>query len=152
MVSFPSNIEVLSILFGLGLVFSLIIGKYIENMALPQFYASSAVVLYAQGSAETENGFIQSQLFDAVACGAVPVCLSIPGIKEVFGDLVYQYSSSPDELQALVQEALAEPASVVTRRLKLAREISLEHSFKARVRIIDSFISSITQLKGTTVQ
>jgi spore maturation protein CgeB len=129
---------------------SLIAGEYIEQDALPEFYTSSGVVLCDHGQDTAGYGFIPSQLFDAIACGAVPVCQSTPGITEIFDDLVYQSSSDPDEISAQVQKALNEDADLRPRRQELAEKIGRDHSFTTRARVIDSAISSIIQSKRTT--
>ena len=120
---------------------SLVAGKYIENAALSEFYSTSGAVLCEHSQDMAEHGFISNQLFDTVACGAIPVSRDVPGISEIFGDLVYVYSNEPSQLKTQVNRALSEHTTSQQRRLKLAREISGVHNFYARAKVIDSLIS-----------
>lgn len=126
---------------------SLVAGTYIENSALPEFYSTSGAVLCEHSQDMAEHGFISNQLFDTVACGAIPVSRDVPGISEIFGDLVYVYSNEPSQLKTQVNRALSEHTTSHQRRLKLAREISGAHNFYARAKVIDSLISERLQLE-----
>jgi spore maturation protein CgeB len=121
---------------------SLVAGEHIENSALSDFYSISGVVLCQHSQEMAEYGLVSNQLFDAIACGAIPVSQDVPGIKEIFSDLVYVYSDQPEQLKTIVQKALFENDAFQQQRLKLAAEIAKNHSFEARARTIDSFISS----------
>ena len=126
---------------------NLIAGEFIEKSSIPEIYAINGVVLCDHQSDVAENGFLSNQLFDAVACGATPVCADVPGIEETFGNLVYVYSGGPEQLKLQVQKALTENASMRQERVKLAQEFAEHHSFEVRTRLIDSIVSHDLQLK-----
>ena len=119
---------------------SLIAGKHIEEPALAEFYTSSSVVLCDNRQDKKGLRFISSQIFNAVMCGAVPICNDMPGINDIFDDLVYLYSSGPDELNLQIQKALSENAYMQQRRLNMAQKIAKDHSFDTRAGVIDSII------------
>ena len=126
---------------------NLIAGEFIEKSSIPEFYTINGIVLCDHQSDMAEHGFLSNQLFDAVACGATPICADIPGIEEIFGNLVYVYSGGPDQLRFQVQKALAENLSMKQERLELAQEFAKHHSFEVRTRLIDSIVSHDLQLK-----
>ncbi|WP_046773160.1 glycosyltransferase family protein, partial [Jiangella alkaliphila] len=77
------------------------LGEYIPNEDLPAVYAGAGVVLNDHWDDMKAEGLMSNRLFDLAACGARVVTDVVPGVEEVFGDVVLTYST-PQELAAAV--------------------------------------------------
>ncbi|SDU77140.1 Glycosyl transferase family 2 [Jiangella alkaliphila] len=107
------------------------LGEYIPNEDLPAVYAGAGVVLNDHWDDMKAEGLMSNRLFDLAACGARVVTDVVPGVEEVFGDVVLTYST-PQELAAAVNLQLAETPERAAAREKLSELVRREHSFDAR--------------------
>jgi glycosyltransferase involved in cell wall biosynthesis len=110
---------------------ALIRAEYVDNDRLPVVYSSAAVVLADHWDTMRVWGFASNRLFDVLACGTPVISDAVPGIEELFGGAVLEYTT-PDELRALVEQVHADPAEA-RRRAATGRSIVLEaHTFDHR--------------------
>lgn len=107
------------------------LGEYIPNDELPAVYAGAGVVLNDHWEDMKAEGLMSNRLFDLAACGARIVTDVVPGLEEVFGDVVLTYTT-PQELAAAVSAQLAETPDRAAAREKLSETVRREHSFDAR--------------------
>jgi GT2 family glycosyltransferase len=117
-------------------------GEYLPNRELASYYASAGVVLNDHWDEMAEWGLLSNRLFDLAACGARVVSDAVPGLHDVFGDLVATYES-PDEMAVQVARLLAESPDDRTRRLELAETVRRDHSFTARAATISAAMTEI---------
>ncbi|KAA9133384.1 glycosyltransferase [Marinihelvus fidelis] len=109
-----------------------IAGEHIDNAELADAYANCAVVLNDHWETMREYGFVSNRLFDLAGCGAVVVSDSVPGIAELFGNLVYEYDGTPAGLKARVEQAKTEAESRMPDRKSLAEAVAKSHCMDAR--------------------
>ncbi|MBB5788436.1 glycosyltransferase [Jiangella mangrovi] len=107
------------------------LGEYLPNEDLPAVYAGAGVVLNDHWEDMKAEGLMSNRLFDLAACGARVVTDVVPGVDEVFGDVVLTYTT-PQELAAAVNAQLAETPERAAAREKLSELVRREHSFDAR--------------------
>jgi spore maturation protein CgeB len=77
-------------------------------------------------------GFLSNRLFDLAACGARIVSDEVPGLRDVFGDVVATYRS-PGELADAVRWQVKNDDEREAKRRAFAERVRLEHTFDARV-------------------
>lgn len=106
-------------------------GEYVPNEELPALYAAAGVVLNDHWDDMKTEGLISNRLFDLAACGARVVSDEVPGMSDVFGDVVLTYRT-PDELAAAVATQLNETPERAAARQQLSETVRREHSFDAR--------------------
>jgi hypothetical protein len=107
-------------------------GIYLPNDQVRRAYSSAGIVLNDHWDDMREHGFISNRLYDAVACGALVLSDRLPGLEERFGGAVVGYETR-DELHALVERFLSDPAER-TARGAAGRELVLDrHTFAHRV-------------------
>ena len=88
-----------------------------------------------------EHGYISNRVYDALACGTPVLSDDVPGLAERFGEAVAVYRS-PEELHALIERLLDDPAEL-RRRGELGRAAVLaEHTFAHRV---DKLLDLVTE-------
>lgn len=108
-----------------------VMGTYLANERLPVAYRSAGVVLNDHWEDMRREGFLSNRLFDLAACGARVISDDVPGLEEVFGDLVRVYRD-PDDLARLVREVERRDEAEEPLRAQLSERIRREHSFMAR--------------------
>ena len=112
-----------------------IAGEHIKNEELAGYYASAGIVLNDHWDTMREFGFISNRIFDAVASGALVVSDEIEGLSDVFLSSVVTYKSKED----LCEIFRNFPSKIsISQREDVAKVICLEHSFDARVNLIES--------------
>jgi GT2 family glycosyltransferase/spore maturation protein CgeB len=109
-----------------------VLGEHVRNDELRHVYSSAGIVLNDHWDDMREHGYISNRVYDALACGALVLSDSVPGLTERFGDAVACFGS-PEELRELIDRLLADPHER-RRRGELGRELVLErHTFAHRV-------------------
>ena len=106
------------------------------------YYKSAVVVLNDHWESMRENEFVSNRLFDCLACGCSVVSDKNDGIYGLFGDNVYQYDGTPEDLRFKVDMAIKKKndSSRIRDLQKLADEVAEIHSFDQRAREISKFI------------
>src|SRR5690606_7746373 len=93
---------------------TLVVADHVDNERLPTVYSSAGVVLNDHWATMRAWGFVSNRLYDVLACGVPVISDAVEGIDELFDGAVLQYRT-PDELRALVDEVLADPAAARQR-------------------------------------
>lgn len=107
-------------------------GTFIPNDKLAEAYGSARVVLNDHWGDMRRWGFLSNRLFDVAATATPIITDDIPGLSEVFADLVQSYKSS-DELKDILKDYDKIFANK-QKRLKVAKYIRENHSFMARAK------------------
>ncbi|NLD75446.1 MAG: glycosyltransferase, partial [Acidimicrobiales bacterium] len=108
---------------------SLVVADHVDNHDLPRIYASAGVVLNDHWDTMRTWGFISNRVFDVLACGTPVVSDAVPGLTDLFGDLVATWSN-PDDMAVAVGSALALDRSRFAER---ARSLVVDgHTFAHR--------------------
>ena len=110
-------------------------GEYLPNEELPAAYTAAGVVLNDHWDDMKNEGLLSNRLFDLAACGARAVSDDVPGLSEVFGDVILTYRT-PDELAEAVATQLAETPERAAARMALSEKVRREHSFDARAQTL----------------
>jgi spore maturation protein CgeB len=126
----------------------LVKGEHIPPTELAAHYRHAGVVLNDHWDDMREKGFISNRLFDCAASGARVVSDPVPGMRELFGDLVATYSSAR-ELPGLVEALRTEPETRQEERAALAARIRRDHSFDVRAAEILRVIETLDAAKRT---
>jgi GT2 family glycosyltransferase len=111
-----------------------LLAEHVPNDQLAALYRSAGVVLNDHWADMRRRGFLSNRLFDLAACGVPVVSDEIEGL-EVFGGLVRTYRD-PEDLAAVVEDALAARDRERAARLDLARVVRERHTFGARARAL----------------
>lgn len=111
---------------------------HVPNHELPRLYARHPLVLADHWPDMARAGFIANRVYDAAAAGALVATDPVRGIEERT-DLAAIVCRTVDDLRAAYDRALAEHRS--PERLAAARRVCQEHSFAARVRVIDDALA-----------
>ncbi len=119
-------------------------GEFIPNEYLPGTYTAAGVVLNDHWEDMKDEGLLSNRLFDLAACGARAVTDDVPGVSEVFGDIIPTYRT-PDELAAAVATQLSEAPERAQARMDLSKRVRREHSFDARA---ESLVESVRKLQA----
>ena len=110
-------------------------GSHIPNEELPRWYASAGVVLNDHWPSMSEAGVVSNRVFDILACGGRCISDQNEGLAAIFGDYVRTYTTTA-ELRSIVMDLLAHRGYDQEKRLRLAKMIAEEHSFKHRAKMI----------------
>ena len=109
----------------------LVVADHVDNEDLPVVYSSAGVVLNDHWATMRTWGFVSNRLFDVLACGTPVISDPVEGMDDLFDGAVLQYRS-PDELRALVDEVLADPALARKRAARGRDAVLARHTFDHR--------------------
>jgi spore maturation protein CgeB len=102
-------------------------------------YASAKVVLNDHWPDMARMGFVSNRIFDVLGAGGVVVSDPVPGMEELFGDLVPTYSSAA-ELDDLVTSLLADEP----RRREIGRRgaalVADHHTMDQRADVLATWL------------
>lgn len=100
-------------------------------------YSSAGIVLNDHWQDMRRHGYASNRLYDAVACGALVLSDRGAGLDERFGGAVVTYESR-EQLHALVERFLADPAERAERGAAGRELVLAGHTFAHRVdRLLD---------------
>lgn len=125
-------------------------GSYIPNAELAATYRAAGVVLNDHWEDMSRHGFLSNRLFDLAACGARVVSDEVPGLREVFGDVIATYRE-PQELAEAVTRQLASDAQAERERQALADRVREVHSFDARAQRFVEIAEQSARLREVSV-
>ena len=112
-------------------------GEQIENHKLPNVYSKADIVLNDHTPQMKKNGQTSNRIFDALACGAVPISDDVGWLPDDMRPYVYTFEDEVGFNKAL-STAMDEPDERRLQRLEFANEMRERHSFDARAsRILD---------------
>jgi Glycosyl transferases group 1 len=127
----------------------LVVAPHVDNEDLPVVYSSAGLVLNDHWRTMRAWGFVSNRLFDVLACGTPVISDPVEGIDELFDGAVLEYHS-PDELRALVDQVLADPA-VARQRAERGRKLVLaNHTFDDRAGQLLDYLQQVAVQAGTS--
>jgi GT2 family glycosyltransferase/spore maturation protein CgeB len=100
---------------------------------LPAVYASAKLVLDDTAEPTLAYDAVNARVFDALACGALPVTNCERGVRELFDD-DFPTWSSPQELSRQVEGLLAAPARRAELAARYRQVVLARHTYEHRVR------------------
>ncbi|MDA9980285.1 glycosyltransferase, partial [Yoonia sp.] len=109
------------------------------------------IVLNDHTKVMKDRGLLSNRVFDALACGAVPVSEDVGFIPDDIAEFVYTFKDE-ESFKAAMQAAKSETASKRERRTVLAKELARTHSFHARARTILDVVAGIKLEIGTVAE
>lgn len=112
-----------------------LLGDFIPNDKLREYYSSASVLLNDHWSDMRQLGFLSNRLFDAGACGAVLLSDKVAGLQEVFGDGIATYTDAKSFRVAL-QQLQQEPKARRKRAAALSKQVLAQHTFDHRIATI----------------
>jgi hypothetical protein len=118
-------------------------GAYLPNDRVRGAYSAAGIVLNDHWADMREHGFISNRLYDAAACGALVISDRMPGLEERFGGAVVTYEGR-DELHALVERFLADPAERARRGAAGRAAVLAQHTFAHRVDALLAHVEALT--------
>lgn len=124
-----------------------VVADYVANAGLASVYSSAGVVLNDHWPTMKQWDFVSNRLFDVLACGTPVISDPVPGIDDLFGDVVGQYHDR-SELAALVEERLADPAEARRRVDRVRQVILTHHTFDRRVDTLLRLLAARGVLPG----
>jgi hypothetical protein len=108
-------------------------GMAIDNSDLPAYYSAAAIVLNDHWAAMRREGFLSNRLYDAAAAGAFVITDHVDGLEEEFDGGIVGYRGR-DDLRALVDRFLADPAGGREHAERARRAVLDRHTFDHRAR------------------
>ncbi|MEM8978813.1 MAG: class I SAM-dependent methyltransferase [Pseudomonadota bacterium] len=109
--------------------------EYIPNGELTQTYGEADIVLNDHTPVMKESGFLSNRIFDILASGAVPITDDVGWLPEDIAPFVYLFHDEASFTDCLAR-AETETERQRKKRLTLAREMRMTHSFDARAKTI----------------
>ncbi len=117
-----------------------IMGEYIPNYDLYQYYGTTDILLNDHWDDMREKGFISNRIFDALACGAFIITDHVKYMGEL-GVFVQSYDKVGD-LKKLVEHYISNPTARKKISCKGREYILNNHTFKHRAKQLSSYIKS----------
>ncbi|WP_165358536.1 glycosyltransferase [Haloactinopolyspora alba] len=121
--------------------------EYLPNERLAATYVAAGVVLNDHWDDMKDEGLLSNRLFDLAACGARAITDDVPGVADVFGDVIPTYRTA-DELAEAVAIQLAETPERAAAREALSERVRQEHSFDARAGTLVDTVDKLRAEKG----
>lgn len=120
-------------------------GEWVPNDEVRKYYSSAEIVLNDHWGDMRELGIISNRVYDALACGAFVVSDWVPGIDAEFDGAVTTYET-PEELQGLLDAALADPARRAVAGERGRAAVLARHTFANRAdRILEELLPRLVQ-------
>jgi O-antigen biosynthesis protein len=120
-------------------------GEWVPNDEVRKYYSSADIVLNDHWGDMRELGIISNRVYDALACGAFVVSDRVPGIDAEFDGAVATYDSR-DELHAILEQALADPAARAEAGARGRAAVLARHTFEHRVvRILEELLPRLVE-------
>jgi len=123
-------------------------GDRVENHRLSEVYSQADIVLNDHTPQMKENGQVSNRIFDALACGAVPISDDVGWLPEDLREFVYLFEDQ-ESFDAAVKAASSETDAKRKERLEFANLMQKRHSFSERARQI---LNVFDQLLEESVQ
>lgn len=111
----------------------------VDHLALPRLYGSSLLVLDDRQGPNRTHGNVNARVFEALACGALPVCDTDIGLHELgLGDVPSW--SAADELTSTVEALLADPDTTARRAARLRSVVQQRHGWDRRAERFEQLL------------
>lgn len=120
----------------------------VSYFALPDAYRHASLVLDDMNHTTLPYGNVNSRLFEALGCGALPVTNGAIGLSELGLSEVPVYRT-PEDLLAIVERHLQDPAHTAALTARLHDIVVDRHSFDRRAEQLLAFLPRAQENRGT---
>ena len=118
-----------------------VVADGIANSDLHKIYQSAQIVLNDHTKVMKDRGLLSNRVFDALACGAIPISEDVGFVPDDIAEFVYTFKDEKS-FKTVMKAAKSESEGKREKRMVLAKELAKSHSFHARARtILDVAIS-----------
>jgi GT2 family glycosyltransferase/spore maturation protein CgeB len=114
---------------------------WVPYWELPGVYDSAAIVLDDSHPVTRQWDSLNSRVFDAIACGAVPVTNCTGGAQELFADLLPTFTTR-EELVAVIQRLQGDAAAREHIAGALQQEVLARHTYGHRAAQLHDALSA----------
>lgn len=123
-----------------------VVAENMPNDMLPELYRNAKVTVCDHYEDMIENGFINTRILEAFACG-LPVLSDDSGVlKEMFGDAILCYRDEAEFVEQ-AEKMTREYATVKEKVQKLWPVIDEKYSFRACARQLDGFAREVREYR-----
>ena len=119
-----------------------VVADGVANQDLPEIYQSAEIVLNDHTSVMQTRGLLSNRVFDALACGAIPVSEDVGWLPDDIAEFVYTFDDEKS-FKAAIKKARSETATKKKKRAALAKSLEKSHSFEARAQTILDVAASL---------
>lgn len=124
-----------------------LVGCCLTNDQTRKAYSSASIVLVDHQDDMRERGLIPTQVYNALACGALVISDDLPELSERFGDVVVTYDS-PEKLHSLINHYLDSPQERGEKGQRGRKLVLADHTFEHRVEKLLQRIKEVTEEGG----
>ena len=125
-------------------------GEHVPNDELAAFYAGAKIVLNDHWADMQREGFLSNRLYDASAAGAFVISDAVDGLREEFDGGVVAYHGR-DELRALIDQYLGDPAGRAERAARARAAVLARHTIDHRAREILAAVAPLEAARPAAV-
>ena len=118
-------------------------GELVANSRLHLLYGAAKIVLNDHWPDMAAKGFISNRIFDVALSGGVVVSDDCVGLREIFGDLVPEFSDSAS-LRSICLRLLDDPARRLDISTRLRSLVLDAHTFSHRAVVIAATIQTLS--------
>ena len=109
-----------------------VVADGVANEDLAAIYQSAEIVLNDHTGVMRRRGLLSNRVFDALACGAIPVSEDVGWLPDDIAEFVYTFHDQTS-FEVALKKAKSETAAKKTKRKAFAKKLADVHSFEARV-------------------
>lgn len=121
-----------------------VVADGVANQDLPEIYQSAEIVLNDHTSVMQTRGLLSNRVFDALACGAIPVSEDVGWLPDDIAEFVYTFDDE-NSFKAAIKKARSETVTKKKKRAALAKSLEKSHSFEARAQTILDVAASLNK-------
>lgn len=114
----------------------------IPNDELPSLYRNAMVTVNDHYEDMISNGFINTRIVEALACGLPVISDYSEVLKEMFGDGILCYRDE-DEFVSQTKKVMEDYAAVKEKAMSLWPAIQEKYSFEACARMLSGFVEDV---------
>ncbi|WP_439524120.1 glycosyltransferase family protein [Marivita sp.] len=119
-----------------------VVADGVDNVDLPMIYQSAEIVLNDHTGVMQSRGLLSNRVFDALACGAIPISEDVGWMPDDIAEFVYTFDDQKS-FDAALKKARSETATKRKKRVTLAKKLVKLHSFEARAEQILDVVAQI---------
>ncbi|MFP7672311.1 class I SAM-dependent methyltransferase [Marivita sp. S0852] len=121
-----------------------VVDDSVANADLPAIYQTAEIVLNDHTPVMQSRGLLSNRVFDALACGAIPVSEDVGFLPDDIAEFVYTFHDQ-ESFETAIKKARSETANKRKKRVAFAKALAKAHSFDARARSILDVAASVNQ-------
>lgn len=119
-----------------------VVANGVPNEDLASIYQSAEIVLNDHTSVMKRRGLLSNRVFDALACGAIPVSEDVGWLPEDFAEFVYTFHDQ-ESMEAALKKSRSETSAKRAKRDAFAKKLAKLHSFEARAKQVLAVVEDL---------